>query len=164
MDTLRSVQEGVEKSDVFESWKKEHGDAYLAHIFVLLDTPVTYQIGYFDPGTKQITSFHYSDGAVSALPPSPIFQEEEREILSLDMENVSVSGDDALATARAFQKEQYPQHLPMKTFFILQHLPLGILYNVTFVTQSFQTLNIKIDATTGELLKHSLDKLIDVVK
>ena len=50
----------------------------------------------------------------------------------------------------------------MKKIMILQSLPapLGTVWNVTFVLQTFQTLNIKIDVQTGEVKEHKCISLI----
>ena len=48
---------------------------------------------------------------------------------------------------------------------ILQNLgEFGNIWNITYVTHSFKTLNIKINAENGKILHHSLDSLMDFVK
>jgi len=161
---IHDAVKGVETHATFVSWKKEHPDVFFVHVFVLLDTPLSYQVGYFDPTEQKITSFQYDGSTVTALPPAEVFRKEDTQIKKLSLSDVTVTGDKALATANEFQQKEYSVHSPMKIFFILQHLAVGVVYNITFITQGFQTLNIKVDAKTGKVLTHSLDKLIDVVK
>ena len=46
-----------------------------------------------------------------------------------------------------------------KTIAILQNIELGQLWNITLVTSSLKTINIKIDAKTGKTIKHELISL-----
>ncbi|MBW3022928.1 hypothetical protein KY308_02405, partial [Candidatus Woesearchaeota archaeon] len=57
--------------------------------------------------------------------------------------------------------EKYKTHIPIKRIAILQHLPIGQVWNITYVTQSFNTLNIKINAETKEIVS---DKLVSIVQ
>ena len=38
------------------------------------------------------------------------------------------------------------------------------MYNFTFITQTFQTLNVKIDSKTGDVIEHKLYSLMDIGK
>ena len=46
--------------------------------------------------------------------------------------------------------------MPIKTIAILQNIkPHGNIWNLTYITQAFNTLNMKIDASTGKILDHN---------
>ena len=51
----------------------------------------------------------------------------------------------------------------MKTIVILQTLEKQ-LYNITFVTQTFGTLNIHVDSNNGEILEDQFTSLMDIAK
>ena len=52
-----------------------------------------------------------------------------------------------------------------KTIVILQNLSeFGNIWNITYVTHSFKTLNMKINAENGKILHHDIVSLMDFVK
>ena len=64
--------------------------------------------------------------------------------------------------ADEFQKQNYKNELPNKSINILQNIHQGTAWNVTLVTAAFNTLNMKIDASTGEVLEHKLTSLMSM--
>ena len=50
----------------------------------------------------------------------------------------------------------------MKEVVILQNLDVGQVWNITYITKSFQTLNIKIDAETGDVLEDKLHQIFSM--
>jgi uncharacterized membrane protein YkoI len=82
--------------------------------------------------------------------------------MKLSVEDVKIELDEAMKNARKFQEKEYPKEKSMKEIVILQKLDSGQVYNVTFVTQAFNTLNIKLDSKTGKVVKHKLMSLMDL--
>jgi len=138
------VVQRVEKSAAFKIYRKAHPPAFLAHIFVMLDkaNEGQYQVGYYDPKKERMTTFLVAE-KISALPESEIFKEPESEVLELNVKEVRLSGQDALDLAQEC-KEEYADLPVLKTFYIVQNLPLGQVFNITYVTQDFHTINIKL--------------------
>ena len=52
----------------------------------------------------------------------------------------------------------------MKLFAILQNINGEQVYNITFVTQTFFTLNVRVDTSTGEIRQEKLTSLMDMAK
>jgi hypothetical protein len=53
----------------------------------------------------------------------------------------------------------------MKMFFIIQSLPEhGHVYNITFVTQDFKTVNIRLSSEDGKVLMHKVQSILDIKK
>ena len=42
----------------------------------------------------------------------------------------------------------------------MQKTDLGAIYNITFFTQSFKTINVKVSAITGKVIDHSSQDLM----
>ena len=62
--------------------------------------------------------------------------------------------------ANEFQQSNFPKDRSIKTIAILQNLPeFGNIWNLTYVTEAFNTLNIKIDALNGQVLEHNLTSI-----
>ncbi|HLD42296.1 MAG TPA: hypothetical protein VJB06_04615, partial [archaeon] len=64
--------------------------------------------------------------------------------------------DKAIGICDAFRKKNYPSENSIKTIIVLQNLSIGQVWNLTYLTSAFSTLNIKIDASNGKILKHTL--------
>ena len=53
----------------------------------------------------------------------------------------------------------------MKIIMLIQnHNKLGNIWNITYVTESFKTLNIKIDAASGKIVRDELIELFQFKK
>lgn len=156
--------EALEKlkiSDTFKEWKKSNAKSYLTHAFTMVDPGVKeeWQIGYYNPDEDSITTFAIAD-TITKNPESEAFK-EEKKISGLDTEKVSVTFRQAMDSAEKIQKEKYSAHTAFKKIVILQNLDVGQVWNITYVTNTFKTLNIKIDAATGALVK---DELVDLFR
>ena len=68
--------------------------------------------------------------------------------------------DESLDKTEKLQKEKYPKESTMKRIIILQNLEnFGNVWNITYFTQSFNTLNIKIKTDSGKIVEHKLTPL-----
>ena len=77
------------------------------------------------------------------------------------MEKIKLDYDDAIKKANEVKKEHYPHELTNKEIVVIQDLvEEGQVYNITFITAAFKTLNIKINAESGEVIGHNLANLI----
>ena len=92
---------------------------------------------------------------------SEVFKHPDHTVAELDIETVNIEVDEALEVAQKLQEEKYPKSSPFKRIIILQNLEQGQVWNITYVTQNFKTLNIKIDAGNGKIAEH---KLLDLIQ
>ncbi len=146
----------------FKAWKKDNPESYLAHMFWMNDEANinVVQIGYCNKD-ESITTFFLEKNDIRIATEKEAFKKPEDKILSLDVSKVNVSQEDAMEKAAEILREKYKTSA-MKSFMILQKLKeYGQVYNITFITQSFSTLNVKINAETGEAVKHELASLMD---
>ena len=90
-----------------------------------------------------------------------IFKEEHQEVKELDVEKIKISMEKALEIAEKVQQEEYKSDPVMKKILIIQNIDLGQVWNITFITQTFKTLNIKIDADSGKVIEHKANSLMD---
>jgi len=159
---FQQVVKDLEASEKFKRWKEEHAASFLAHVFMMFDEPNknSFQIGYYNKDKDRITSFIVEDGKVEELPASEVLKDSGHELEMLEIRKVQVSGEEALEIAGELHAEEYSTHPVMKKFFILQTLEGRPVFNLTFFTQDLKTINFKIDAESGEMLKHSLKELI----
>jgi len=145
---IREAVSTVESSEVFR--KK----GFLAHAFVMLEAGhEDWQLGYFDEKTDRMLGYALGEH-VAALPPAEVLKKGP-SILPLDASKVAIAPEEALAIARKRCKRH-----ALKTFFIIQHLAEGQVYNVTFVTHDLRTVNLHISCVDGKVFHESDEPLI----
>jgi hypothetical protein len=152
----------LQENPEFKKWKQLHNKSYLSHIFS--SGQEEYMIGFADTSGERITTFTVRQNSVTMSGAEEAFKKPETKILPLALTKVSVSLDDALKKAIHMQQEKYKGHSIIKKIVILQHLPVGQVYNITFVTNTFHTLNIKIDAANARVHEHKLTSLFDFAR
>ncbi len=154
----------LEKSRIFQEWKKENKASFLAHIFRMYDkaNEDVWQFGYYN-ADDTITTFILEQEEVKEIPEQEIFKKEKKKLSPISIEKISISFSEAVDKAKAVQEEKYKQHPIMKIIAILQKLEAQV-YNITFVTQTFGTLNIHIDSSTGDVLSDRFTSLMDIAK
>lgn len=162
MMKFKQAFEKLQKSKEFIDWKKNHESSYVSYGFLMKDSKVKkeWQIGYYNPSKDTITTFSISS-KITTNPESQIFK-DKKKVNKLDVEKVKIDMDKALEKSKKLQKEKYPQHMPSKEIVILQNLDFGQVWNITYVTQTFKTLNIKVDSSSGQILKYELMDLFRV--
>jgi len=158
-----AVLNELEASNEYKSWKQEHPKSYLAHAFMLMDdaNKDTWQLGYYN-SDNTITTFMVSPKIIEVIPDQEILR-SENEILELSRE-ISASYEQALKSAAEFRTLHHPREVPLKTFFILQQVPSGPVYNITFFFQSMKTLNVKVSASDGKIVSNSFQALMEFDK
>ena len=164
---VKNVITAVEHSRAFIDWKKEHSSYYLVHLFKMLDEANRYiwQVGFYSKEKDRITTFIVERGDVKLGPDSEVFKKEDTFIPELDITKVKKDLSDVLKIATKFQEANYKNEKPLKIMVILQNLPKsGIVYNTTYITQDLKTLNMKVSAISGKVLKHQLVSLMDFAR
>jgi hypothetical protein len=132
---------------------------FLAHAFVMVEKGAEeWQIGYFCADEDRMYSFIIGK-KIEALPPAEVLKADVT-IHELHPADVKITPAEALDIAEQTRKKHYSADLPIKVFYLIQHLPEGAVYNITYVTQRFTTMNIKILAKDGTVHKHSNEPLI----
>ena len=164
MDIITTLKE-LESGKEFKEWQKSHKEHYLVHAFKLLDEPNKniWQIGYYDKSSDTITTFVVESGKdTKIIPDLEVFKEEKHPIKELDVKKVKVNPQQALDTAATFLKKEFPAESPIKTILILQSIEQGHVYNISFITRSMSTINIKISSEDGSVVEHHKFSLNDL--
>ncbi len=148
----------LESSKIFIEWHNQNTSYYLVHAFVMIDPKVKqdWQIGYYDKEKDNIVTFDVGKKIVQN-PESEVFK-KSGIVNKLDLNKVKVDFNKALKISENFVKKHYPAYAISKKIFILQNLE-KLLWNITFISGSFETLNIKIDAVEGKVVFHNLTKI-----
>jgi len=157
---IKEVIKNLENNSEFKEWKEKNKDDYLAHMFKMLDNENKgiWQIGYASNENK-VTTF-VIDEDLKIVPDEEVFQEKKKQVKELNLDKVKIDFIKALKLAEEFQKEKCKGNEPAKIMLILQNIADNIVYNITYITITFNTLNIKIDAINGELISHEITPML----
>jgi uncharacterized membrane protein YkoI len=119
-----------------------------------------WQIGFYNTEKERMVTFVVSDTDIQHTEDQEVLK-ETTGIQKLKPEDVTLSVEDALKTAKDCTKENYRAEIPLKEFFIIQNAEGHTMFNITYFTQSLKTINFKIDAKTGKMIKHSMQSLAE---
>jgi hypothetical protein len=155
---LKPALKKLEESKELNDWRKKNTDAYFSYAFKIPQEmqPDEWQLGYYDTKKDKITTFVLKGNSISIRDEEEIFKKDDAKVLGLDLDKIKVDFDEAVAKAIQFQTRNYPKDKSTKTIAILQNINSGNVWNMTFITEAFNTLNIKIDASSGDILGHNL--------
>ena len=154
MERLKKFLSNIKKSHEFKEWHKENKDSYLSDCFALLND--RYDINKID---WQGDYFSEKDNKVSIKKDQKILKDKRDIVKELDVSKVKTNADDVIKKI----KEKYPDQIPNKIIVILQNIDITV-WNITFVTRSFNVLNVKIDAENGDVIDESLKPVFEIKK
>lgn len=164
---LKAVLEKLEKNDDFVGWKKIHEDSYFSYALKTIDEKAEqpWQFGYFNPKSGKMVTFLMDQDNVEMQPEEEVFKKPEMDVKPIDIKKMSLSFKDIMEKAESFCKEEYPKEIITKKIVILQDLEeFGTIWNLTMISQSFNTINIKLGADKGEVLHHSCENFMNFIK
>lgn len=162
---IKDVVSKLEKSEVFKGFKKEYPKAYLVNLFTMLETPKQkpeWHIGYYDKKKDRITSFILGDEIIKN-PESEVFK-DGGHVAPIDLSKIKIHIDAAIENAVMHQTQKFPVDTPMKNIILLQNNDGHHVYNMTFVTRTFKTLNIKVSSQDGRIISSKLYSIFDFNK
>jgi len=154
---LHTIIAKLTRHPVFKEWHEKNKEYFLAHAFVMLDeaNKNCTQIGFYNPEKERMVSF-FVTAAVQKTDEQEVLR-SEGTIQPLKPEEVKLTVEEAIKIAEKCFKEYKEQAI--KHFFIIQNTEGHTMFNITYFTQSLKTVNIKIDASTGKIIKHSVQNL-----
>ncbi len=164
---LKDVMEKIESHSEYKEWRKEHKDCYLAHAFMMMDkaNENMWQIGFYNSKNDKVTTFVLEGDDLKISPELNVFKKPGAKVEKLDVGKVKIGSVEAIETAEGVMAKEYPKAVPSKMFFIIQELPEhGAVYNITFVTHDFKTVNVKISSDDGKVIHHALENLLEFKK
>jgi hypothetical protein len=159
---MKNALKKLTESGEFSSWHKENKKSKLAHAFKM-DENNEWQFGYYNPETEKITTFAVDD-CISVSDEQEVFKKPGDKVNCINLDDIKISLKGALEKADETKKKHYPKELVNKRIAILQNINQGQLWNITLVTHSFRTINIKVNALDGKLIKHEIVSLFEFKK
>ncbi|MBI1973067.1 hypothetical protein HYS50_03610 [Candidatus Woesearchaeota archaeon] len=162
MHNLQKTLDHVQQSPVFKAWSADHPASYLSSFFKIIEQEDVewWQLDFYYPKGDTITSFIVDDQVKLVTKDAAVFKKTKDVVQALDLMHVSLDVKKALSVAHHVQQEKYHTEKPSKTIILLQTLSRP-LWNISFLTNTFKLVNIRIDAQSGDVLEDSLVPLFD---
>lgn len=153
----KKILEKLHNSGEFMLWQKDHSGYYLAHVFAVMDeaNKDTWQIGYYNSKKDRMVTFIMTPEQISATPEQEVMKAKQK-INELKIDKIKLGIDEAIGTAQKCKNEHYNNEIIMKTLFIIQEIDGAPMFNITYLAQGFKTINIKINAIDGKVVKHTI--------
>lgn len=161
MDLKQTIKK-VENSKAFKSFIKAQPDYFLAHCFAMLESnekekDIKWELGYYSEKTDKVVVFETMP-KVNMRPEEDAFK-KDGTIKKLGLGKVKINIGKALKICDELVDKKYPNRSITKKIIILQNLEKEV-YNITLVTLSFDILNIRIDANTGDVLSDNIQSIM----
>lgn len=155
----------IENSPEYKEFISKNPHYYLVHVFTTVDSETIdngmWQIGYYSKDTDKIVVFEDNDDRVFIHPATEALKKDEY-IQKLDLEKLKTSREEAMKICNATIKEHYPREIFSKAICLLQNLPeFGNIWNITIVTLALGVINVKIDASSEKVVKHTKENLMN---
>ena len=164
---LKFALKKLRESKEFKDINLKNPDIFLSYAFKMLDDnkEQPWQFGFYHKSTDKIVTFIVEETQIGIQEEEEIFKKPETEVKQIDLEKVKIPFKDLLKKVKEFQKKKYSKELVDKTIAILQNLKeYGTIWNITYLTRSFNTLNIKANAENGRIIHHNIDSLMSFAK
>ena len=163
---LKPALKKLEESQDFKKWHNKNKDTYFSYAFKIpQEMPDEWQLGFYNKKKDKITTFVMNGDNIKIRPEEDVFKKEDMKVNEVQINKVKLTFDNAISKADEFQQKNYPKDKSIKTIAILQNITnLGNIWNITYVTEAFNTLNMKIDASNGKVLEHNLVSILSFRK
>lgn len=149
----------LENSSEYKKWKKDNKDSYLCSCFYLDQDGGNWQFDFYLPKKDKIKTFIVEDSEIKSLKDSEIFRKEKKELRKLDLNKVKIDFENAIDIIDNLKKNKYKTENVLKRIIILQNIEKQ-MWNITYLTSSFNILNVKIDAFSGKILSENFESVM----
>ena len=156
LDDIKSFLSALENSEQFNIWRESHKNAYLCSAFSIgpdIDK-ITWQLDFYNPDDMKITSFVEQNNIIRNQEES-VFKKPETQVKELNLSKVKVDLKKAIEKLERFKKKKYPKENSTQKIFVLQNLD-SMLWNITYITSSFNIFIVKVDAVNGKIISSDL--------
>lgn len=159
---IKETLKRLENDEQFKKWKKNNKNTFFSYAFKILkeESFGEWQIGFYNKDNNKITTFSVNKGKVEIAQEEDVFKKPDMKVNKINIEKIRLPLKKILEKAEAFKKKNYPKEIGEKIIVILQNLdPFGDIWNITYITRAFNTLNMKIGAENGKVLQHKLSSI-----
>lgn len=164
---LKPALEKLKQTKDFKQWTKNNKNDYFSYGFKIVQEMGSddWQLGFYNRKKDRITTFVLAGDNIQIRPKEEVFKKQDMEVNEVELKKVKLTFDEAVNSAEKFQQKKFPKDKSIKTIAILQNISkIGNVWNITYITETFNTLNMKIDASTGKIAEHSISSIFSFGK
>lgn len=161
LEKLKKEIEAVHETKEFKEFKKKSPNSYLCAGFLLIETldNTPWQMDYYCPDRKIMATIILK-GKEAELKETDQISLSKEGVTELNLEKVDYDFEDALKVIDKLLNEKYQGHKANKIITVLQNMKGNETWNITYLTNQFHVLNVKINAESGELISEKLEPVI----
>ncbi|MBI2175759.1 hypothetical protein HYU40_00200 [Candidatus Woesearchaeota archaeon] len=186
-ETVLQLVESVEKTSEFSVWRKTNSSAYLSSLFVMVKDITLLEgndgnvnewlLSYYDKDDDTFTTFSSLGGQRATK--EQAFK-KGKTLPELKTGSVKAEVWDSIRAAEEVRSKKYKGEGASSIIAILQPLsgeeifagtdkakkvagPIPV-WNITYITTSYNIVNIKVDAGTGKLLSDTMSGVMDFMQ
>ncbi len=158
MDAVAVIRK-TESSPEFVGWKKANPDAYLTSAFSMFsdEKEMAWLISYYSGKKETITTFSGESSKEEEA------FKKEKGIPELRLEEVKVGEEAALKAAKEVLAGDYGEK-SQSVVMVLQNIDEKALWNITFMTEAFKVVNVRVSASSGKVLSHNASAISDFMQ
>lgn len=157
---IQKLKHQLEKLQKYKGFK---ADSYLCSAFIMADfkdlNSQNWQLDFYDTKKDKITSYITEPEVKIVNDETEAFKEEETKIEELKINNNLLEFKKILEISK--NELNQLKETPNKTIVVLQTFNKKTTWNLSFVTNSFNLINLKIDAISGEILDNKKVELLN---
>ncbi len=132
-------------------------DGYLVHGFF---SEGTWQVGFYNADDDRITAYIVADSIVRQTP-EKVFK-DDGAVPPLKIEDVVLSRQKAEQIAVSTLEKKHPGHPASKQIVLVQSVGGVACFNITVVTATLHMYNIKINASSGDVVSDVFDSIMSL--
>lgn len=152
---LKEATNRAEEEDIVKEILDKGGCLCSAYIFLRADENISkWELAYYEPETDKITPVSVSDKIEIAASDKPL----KDKIHKISIENISFGAEDSLKKSKQLVKDEYGKKIQKILLSLKQDEKL--FWNIVFITSSFSTISIKINAEDGTILEDKEESLM----
>ena len=164
---LKTTLNKLKNNDIFIKFKKNNKNAYFSYAFKIIGDKDFdgWQFGFYTKDNDKVTTFTVNEEKIEINKEEEVFKKPSMSVNEINLDKIKLSLEEISEKVETFRKKTYPKELQEKIIVILQNLDdFGDIWNMTYITKAFNTLNIKISAENGKILQHKLSSIFDFKK
>ncbi|MBI2134922.1 hypothetical protein HYU09_02950 [Candidatus Woesearchaeota archaeon] len=163
---LKEALGKLEKSKELMAWKQKNPGTFFSYALKIIEEnkEEPWSLGFYNKSTDKVVTFVVGSD-IEVQEEEEIFKKPETVIKPIETEKAKISFSGILEKAREFTDKTYPNELISKTIAVIQNLEkYGTVWNITYITHSFNTINIKASPEDGKILYNNIESIMGMIK
>ena len=153
----------LKESSSFKEWSNNHLDSFPSHFFCQIDSTLKekgdWEIGFYNKENDKISTFIVNE-TFSLKPEDNVFKKPGDLVEKINLDDVKLDIEKAKEIFNQKHPELFPNEQLGDGFVVLQTLKEKTQWNFSLITKSLKFLNIKINASSGEVDSHQVVELV----